>query len=110
LVFQKGNMIGEESRFKPGQSGNPSGRPKSIAKLVTERLNAPRDDGTTLADQLVEELLNDARSEDTSIRLPTRRELLSRIYPAVSKHALESDPDSKLEISWKSSGGETDSE
>ena len=35
-------MPGIETRFKPGQSGNPSGRPKGIAKTVREHFgNSP---------------------------------------------------------------------
>jgi hypothetical protein len=31
--FAAGNTIGEKTRYKPGQSGNPSGRPSKFAEL-----------------------------------------------------------------------------
>src|SRR2546423_1385338 len=34
MPFQKGNTIGH--RFKPGESGNPGGRPKGIEEIARE--------------------------------------------------------------------------
>jgi hypothetical protein len=102
-MFEKGNKHGMESRWKPGQSGNPAGAPKQISTLVREKLSRKRGDGTTLADDLVDELIADAQSDNVQVRLATRKELLARVYPAVSKHFLESEPGTDLKVSWQSS-------
>ena len=101
MGFSEGNEIGKATRFKPGQSGNPNGRPKSIAKLVRAKILTERPDGTTLADELVSDLLADAQSDDTAVRLATRKELLARIYPIIAKHELASEGDTQLTVSWQ---------
>lgn len=60
--FEKGNGWGSEHRFKPGQSGNPGGRPKS-AELSTALKAKLRSDTTrklkarTYAEKLCDELV-----------------------------------------------------
>ena len=34
MPFVKGNTIGQETRFKTGQSGNPGGRPKNFVTVA----------------------------------------------------------------------------
>ena len=56
--FEKGNTLSLPYRFKKGQSGNPSGRPKckeiskALRKLLASEVNLPRA-GRTYAEQLV---------------------------------------------------------
>lgn len=67
--FAKGNKLGR--RFRPGLSGNPKGRPKSITlseayrkKLAQVDLEDP--DGRTFAEVLAEQMVIKARSGDVS--------------------------------------------
>jgi hypothetical protein len=64
--FQPGNKLG--NRFKPGETGNPNGRPKRTA--LTDSLRAqlqeemPNADGKTIADALARKLLSLALGGD----------------------------------------------
>lgn len=66
--------IPEGRRFQPGQSGNPNGRPKGIAKAFREALQDPTEAAFGL--------LEIARDEHTrpSDRIAAWRELLDRGY------------------------------
>jgi hypothetical protein len=95
--FAAGNTTG----FKPGQSGNPGGRPKSFGAKLLARLDETVG-SKDLYDHLVADLIADSRSEDPTVRLPTRKELLARIFPVIAKHEFSGDQDSKIEFSWQS--------
>jgi hypothetical protein len=60
--------------WKPGESGNPAGRPKGIAKAVRERVPDP----AALVDVLLE-VANDPRAKPLE-RISAVRELLDRGY------------------------------
>lgn len=64
-------MPGIETRFKPGESGNPAGRPKGIAKTVRQRFG---DSPLELVDALYAEMRNE-RARPTE-RIQAARTLL----------------------------------
>ena len=99
--FAAGNTTG----FKPGQSGNPGGRPKSFGAKLLARLDETVG-SKDLYDHLVADLIADAQSDDPTVRLPTRKELLARIFPVISKHELTGEQDSHIEFSWKKTTSE----
>jgi hypothetical protein len=63
----------EQYRFKPGQSGNPGGRPKGVARLVREQFG---DDPNQLV-QVLWEIASD-KSQKASDRLRALQDLLDR--------------------------------
>ena len=83
-----------ETMFRPGQSGNPKGRPKAIlATALRERLDLVGDDGRSVADRLAQTLINLALSGD----LGAIREILNRVDGKVCKAADE--PGTDYEVS-----------
>lgn len=60
-------MAGQATRFKPGQSGNPGGRPKGIAAKAREH-----------ADQAIDVLVNGMDDPDPRVRIAAAREILDR--------------------------------
>jgi len=94
-------VVGNKLGYKPGQSGNPGGRPKSFGARLLAKLDETHGD-KDLYDTLVAGLIEDAQSDDPTVRLPTRKELLARIFPVIAKHELTGDQDGKIEFSWQS--------
>ena len=64
-------MPREQTQFKPGQTGNPGGRPKGVAALARQHGEAAID---VLADLLMDE------NAATRARIQAARELLDRAY------------------------------
>lgn len=100
-------VVGNKLGFKPGQSGNPGGRPKSFGARLLAKLDETHGD-KDLYDTLVAGLIEDAQSDDPTVRLPTRKELLARIFPVIAKHELTGEQDSHIEFSWKKTSEDTD--
>ena len=79
MAFEQGNEIGVATRFKPGQSGNPGGRPKGLStiahKVMTEAVAAG---DVTKAETVVRKLFDLAMEGNVqAIKL-----LLDREWPA----------------------------
>lgn len=85
---ETGNDVGPgrppvETRFKPGQSGNPSGRPKSLARKVREV--AGGEDGETLVFFLASVMADP--KEKTQHRLEATKLLLERGWGKAPQYA-----------------------
>jgi hypothetical protein len=91
MPFVKGNTIGAESRFKTGRSGNPAGRPPDkLRKHINAELEkigreaTGKQEAATKLQILAERLVDDAIAGC----IPSRKLLVDRLYPALSKHEL----------------------
>lgn len=74
-----GGKISPATEFKPGQSGNPNGRPKKLPeldKLLADLLGEPSDDGLTAADSILKAMYKRALKGDTK----AAELLLNRAY------------------------------
>lgn len=67
--MSKGNPNIAQYGFKPGQSGNPGGRPKGIAALARQH-----------TDRALEVLANALDDNDPRVRVQAAKELLDRGY------------------------------
>jgi len=56
----------EETRFRPGTSGNPGGRPRraKVARLLLRQLNAQLAEGTTRGDIVADAVVSKAEAGD----------------------------------------------
>jgi hypothetical protein len=74
----------EENKWKPGQSGNPKGRPKKLPaldKLLAEALGDTTEDGrTSKMKKLIEQLISDATTKSSLFRTRAAEVLLDRAY------------------------------
>jgi hypothetical protein len=75
--FEKGNTVGANTAFKPGQSGNPGGRPKSVATTIKESINALSDDSVLIAKAMAAIAKNEELSPKD--RYPFMRDVLDRV-------------------------------
>ncbi|HZS05320.1 MAG TPA: DUF5681 domain-containing protein [Blastocatellia bacterium] len=75
--FAPGNTEGSDSRFKPGESGNPNGRRGSVVDALRRQLgeDCPDDRSRTHAEAIAEKLISLAEAGE----VPAIRELLDRI-------------------------------
>lgn len=86
---------GEPHRWKPGESGNPNGRPAKelcITSLVREILERDAGDGKTNAQLVAEAIVQLAKTPNARGHVPTVKELLDRIEGKVPEtHKIEGD-------------------
>ena len=73
MPFVKGNTIGEDTRFKTGQSGNPAGRPPDkLRRFIYAELDKVEREATgkhhavTKLQVLAERIVDDAIAPDAS--------------------------------------------
>lgn len=67
-MAKRGGKISPATEFKPGQSGNPNGRPRKLPeldKLLADVLGQQNDDGKTAAENILEALYKRALKGDT---------------------------------------------
>lgn len=76
--------------WKPGQSGNPSGRPRGIARVVRDTLGS---EGPARLVRVLLAIVEDDRAKDRD-RIAAARELLDRGYGKAPEHApiVDGDP------------------
>ena len=89
MPFQKGNTIGQETRFKKGQVANPAGRPPDkLRRFIHAELDKIGREATDKAEAATKLQVLAERIVDDAIEgcAQSRRLLVDRIYPALSKH------------------------
>ena len=84
----------DDYKFKPGQSGNPNGRPKgeSITAKLRKILESEYTDGKTVADHIVNTIVKEILSPSGKygFNTPLLREILERVEGKVpDKHEIE---------------------
>ena len=91
MAFEKGNEIGKPTRFQPGQSGNPAGRPPDkLRRFIHAELDkigreaTDKQEAATKLQVLAERIVDDAISGC----IPSRKMLVDRLYPALSRHEI----------------------
>ena len=86
----------QDARFKPGESGNPNGRPRGSKNYKTlafeERLESLGCDPL----KVLATICNDER-EETNLRLAAAKELVGYVYPKRKSVELEHKGDLNLE-------------
>ena len=85
MAFTKGNTYGMATRFQPGRSGNPDGRPRGFAEIARKQLaEAAADGDQTRGEQLVRKLIDLAVGGNVqAIKL-----VLDREWPAPNRHEI----------------------
>ena len=88
MAFKQGNNIGAATRFQPGQSGNPGGRPKGMAAIAHKVMaEAVAEGDMTRAEALVRKLFELAMEGNVqAIKL-----LLDREWPAPNRYDRSND-------------------
>lgn len=86
----------KEYQYKPGESGNPNGRPKgeSITAKLRKILEEVSPDGRTYADIIAKEIVNNILDQGGNLKhgfnTPLLRELLERVEGKIpDKHEIE---------------------
>ena len=91
MPFVKGNTIGEDTRFKTGQSGNPAGRPPDkLRRFIYDELDKVEREATgkheavTKLQVLTERIVADAISGC----IASRKMLVDRLYPMLNRREI----------------------
>ena len=104
MPFVKGNTIGQETRFKTAQSGNPAGRPPDklrrhiYAELdKIEREATGKHEAVTKLQVLAERIVEDAISGC----IASRKLLVDRLYPMLNRHEIAGADGEAINIRWE---------
>ena len=104
MPFTKGNTIGQDTRFKTGQSGNPAGRPPDklrrhiYAELdKIEREATGKHEAVTKLQVLAERIVEDAIAGC----IASRKLLVDRLYPMLNRHEIAGADGEAINIRWE---------
>ena len=104
MPFTKGNTIGQATRFKTGQSGNPAGRPPDkLRRFIYAELDKIEREATghkeaaTKLQVLAERIVDDAISGC----IASRKMLVDRLYPALNRHELATADGAAINLRWE---------
>ena len=102
MPFTKGNTIGQDTRFKTGQSGNPAGRPpdrlrKRIEAELEKIASSEPGEARTKLELLAENIVSDALSGDSQ----SRKLLIERLYPMLNRHEIAGADGEAINIRWE---------
>ena len=109
MPFVKGNTIGQETRFKTGQSGNPAGRPpdrlrKRIEAELEKIASSEPGEARTKLELLAENIVSDAlRGDSQSPKL-----LIERLYPMLNRHEIAGADGGALQVEIEAAARELD--
>ena len=111
MPFVKGNTIGQDTRFKTGQSGNPAGRPPDklrrhiYAELdKIEREATGKHEAVTKLQVLAERIVEDAIAGC----IASRKLLVERLYPMLNRHEIAGADGGALQVEIEAAARELD--
>jgi hypothetical protein len=85
MAFQPGNTHGVTTRFKPGTSGNPGGRPRGLSAIAHAQLEEAAAGGDqTKAEEIVRKLIDMAVGGNVQ----AMKLVLEREWPAPNRHEI----------------------
>ena len=102
MPFVKGNSIGAATRFKTGQSGNPTGRPpdrlrKRIEAELEKIASSEPGEARTKLELLAENIVSDALRGDSQ----SRKLLIERRYPMLNRHEIAGAEGEAINLRWE---------
>jgi hypothetical protein len=104
MPFAEGNTIGQETRFKTGQSGNPAGRPPDkLRRHIYAELNKIEREATgkheavTKLQVLAERVVEDAIAGC----IASRKMLVDRLYPMLNRNDIAGADGEAIHIRWE---------
>ena len=111
MPFTKGNTIGQATRFKTGQSGNPPGHPPDrlrrhiYAELdKIEREATGKHEAVTKLQVLAERIVEDAIAGC----IASRKMLIDRLYPMLNRHEIAGADGGALQVEIEAAARELD--
>ena len=103
MPYVKGNTIGQETRFKTAQSGNPAGRPPDkLRRHIYAELDKIEREATGKHEAVTKLQVLAERSVDDAIAgcIASRKLLVDRLYPMLNRHEVASAEGEAITIRW----------
>ena len=111
MPFVKGNTIGEDTRFKTGQSGNPAGRPPDkLRRFIYAELDKVEREATGTHDAVTKLQVLAERIVDDAIAgcIASRKMLVERLYPMLNRHEIAGADGGALQVEIEAAARELD--